>query len=52
MPDITVTLPDNSQRAYPSGSTAADIAADISKSLGKKGLHLNVRAAMHRLLTQ
>ena len=49
MPDITVTLPDNSQRAYPSGSTAADIAADISKSLGKKAISATVDGAHYDL---
>lgn len=32
---ITVTLPDGATRAYPRGTTAATVAEDISKSLGK-----------------
>jgi threonyl-tRNA synthetase len=32
---ISVTLPDGASRSYPAGTTPADIAADISKSLGK-----------------
>ncbi len=42
MPDgnsrITITLPDGAARTYPSGVTGADVAADISKSLGKAAL--------------
>jgi threonyl-tRNA synthetase len=32
---ITVTLPDGATRAYAAGTTAGEVAADISKSLGK-----------------
>ncbi|MFV0245870.1 MAG: threonine--tRNA ligase [Qingshengfaniella sp.] len=38
MADVTLTFPDGNQRAYPAGITAADIAADISKSLAKKAI--------------
>jgi threonyl-tRNA synthetase len=35
---ITVTLPDGATRAYPAGTTAAAVAADIAPSLGKAAL--------------
>ena len=41
--EVAVTLPDGAVRRYPPASTAADVAADISKSLGKAAL-----AAAHR----
>lgn len=33
--EVSVTLPDGARRSYPAGVTGADIASDISKSLGK-----------------
>ena len=36
--EVAVTLPDGGVRRYPAGTTAAAIAADISKSLGKAAL--------------
>ena len=36
--EVAVTLPDGGVRRYPAGTTAADIASDISKSLGKAAL--------------
>ena len=39
---ITVTLPDGATRAYPRGTTAATVAEDISKSLGKAALAAKV----------
>ena len=39
---ITVTLPDGATRAYPKGTTAATVAEDISKSLGKAALAAKV----------
>jgi threonyl-tRNA synthetase len=36
--EVAVTLPDGAVRRYPAGTTAADIATDISKSLGKAAL--------------
>ena len=36
--EVAVTLPDGAVRRYPAGTTAADIASDISKSLGKAAL--------------
>ena len=38
MTDITLTLPDGATRTYPSGTTGADVAADISKSLAKAAI--------------
>ncbi len=41
MPDgqtISLTFPDGARRDYPAGTTCADVAADISKSLGKAAL--------------
>jgi threonyl-tRNA synthetase len=35
MAEITVTLPDGSQRSLPEGATAADLAADIGRRLAK-----------------
>ncbi len=42
MAQISLTLPDNSQRQYEPGITAAEVAADISKSLGKKAISATV----------
>ena len=36
--EVAVTLPDGAVRRYPAGVTAAEIANDISKSLGKAAL--------------
>ena len=38
MADISVSLPDGSQRTLPEGATAADLAADIGKRLAKAAL--------------
>ncbi|MBY8977846.1 threonine--tRNA ligase [Rhodobacteraceae bacterium NNCM2] len=35
---ITITLPDGAQREYAAGTTGGEVAADISKSLGKAAL--------------
>jgi threonyl-tRNA synthetase len=35
MPDIAITLPDGSQKPYPVGSTALDVAASISEGLAR-----------------
>ena len=35
MAEIKVTLPDESTRALPEGSTGADLAADVGRSLAK-----------------
>ena len=42
MAQIALTLPDNSVRHYDAGITPADVAADISKSLGKKAISATV----------
>jgi threonyl-tRNA synthetase len=39
---ITITLPDGATRTYPPGITGAEVAADISKSLGKAALACTV----------
>ena len=38
MSTITLRLPDGAERSYPAGITGAEVAADISKSLGKAAL--------------
>jgi threonyl-tRNA synthetase len=40
--EVTVTLPDGSSRAYPSGTTAGDVAASIGKGLAKAALAAKV----------
>ena len=35
---ISITLPDGSSRSFPAGTTPADVAADISKSLAKSAV--------------
>lgn len=45
MAEVTLTFPDGNQRAFPAGITAAEIAADISKSLGKKAISATVNGA-------
>lgn len=42
MADITLTLPDGNQRNYPAGITGAEVAKDISSSLGKKAISCTV----------
>jgi threonyl-tRNA synthetase len=42
MAQITVTLPDGNARHYDAGITAGEVAADISKSLGKKAISATV----------
>jgi threonyl-tRNA synthetase len=44
-PQITVTLPDGSQKALPEGSTGADLAASIGKKLAKAALVVEVDGA-------
>ncbi|MGB0851980.1 MAG: threonine--tRNA ligase [Pikeienuella sp.] len=39
---VTITLPDGAERTYTTGVTGADVAADISKSLGKQALACRV----------
>ncbi|SOH95414.1 threonyl-tRNA synthetase [Monaibacterium marinum] len=38
MAQITITLPDGAQRMYEAGITGGEVAADISKSLGKQAI--------------
>ncbi|EAR49409.1 threonyl-tRNA synthetase [Oceanicola granulosus HTCC2516] len=42
---ITLTFPDGNARQYPAGVTAAEVAADISTSLGKKAISAQVDGA-------
>ena len=42
MAEIKVTLPDESIRSLPEGSTGEDLAADIGRSLAKAAVALNV----------
>ncbi len=46
---ISLTFPDGNARQYPSGITAADVAADISPSLAKKAISATVNGAHHDL---
>ena len=45
MSAITITLPDGNTRSYDSGTTAAQIAADISPSLGKRAISCTLDGA-------
>jgi threonyl-tRNA synthetase len=45
MAQITLTLPDGAQRSYPAGITPAEVANDISTSLGKKAISATVDGA-------
>jgi threonyl-tRNA synthetase len=45
MADVTLTLPDGSNRVFPAGVTAAAVAEDISKSLSKKAISATVNGA-------
>ncbi|WP_370401018.1 threonine--tRNA ligase [Sulfitobacter sp. JB4-11] len=47
--NISLTLPDGNARSYPAGITAGDVAADISKSLGKKAISATVNGAHYDL---
>jgi len=49
MTDITLTLPDGAARTYPSGTTGADVAADISKSLSKAAIACRIDGALSDL---
>ncbi|MGX9354777.1 threonine--tRNA ligase [Roseobacteraceae bacterium S113] len=49
MAQITLTLPDGNSRSYPAGITPAEVAADISTSLGKKAISATVDGAHHDL---
>jgi len=45
MAQITLTLPDGAARSYPAGITPAEVANDISTSLGKKAISATVNGA-------
>ncbi|MCT4556344.1 MAG: threonine--tRNA ligase [Pelagimonas sp.] len=45
MAQISLTLPDGNARSYEAGITAAEVAADISKTLGKKAISATVNGA-------
>ena len=45
MAQISLTLPDGNARTYDAGITAGEVAADISKSLGKKAISATVNGA-------
>ncbi|MCZ4368538.1 threonine--tRNA ligase [Sulfitobacter dubius] len=45
MAQISLTLPDGNSRQYNAGITASEVAADISKSLGKKAISATVNGA-------
>ncbi len=51
MADITLTFPDGSKRSYPVGTTGAEVAASISKSLAKAAISCSVNGE-HRDLTR
>jgi threonyl-tRNA synthetase len=45
MAQIALTLPDGNARHYDAGITAGEVAADISKSLGKKAISATINGA-------
>ena len=49
MAQISLTLPDGNSRQYDAGITAGEVAADISKSLGKKAISATVNGAHYDL---
>ncbi|QUJ77113.1 threonine--tRNA ligase [Sulfitobacter albidus] len=49
MAQISLTLPDGNARQYEAGITAGEVAADISKSLGKKAISATVNGAHYDL---
>ncbi len=49
MAQISLTLPDGNIRDYPAGISAGEVAADISKSLGKKAISATVNGAHYDL---
>ncbi len=48
---ISITLPDGSHRQYLAGTTPADVAADISKSLGKAAFAAKIDGKLSDLTT-
>ena len=56
MPDsalhqVTITLPDGATRAYAAGTTVAEVAASISKSLAKKAIAASIDGQVRDLAT-
>ena len=56
MPDsalhqVTITLPDGATRAYAAGTTVAEVAASISKSLAKKAIAASIDGKVRDLAT-
>ena len=49
MPQISFTFPDGNKRDYTAGITAAEVASDISTSLGKKAISATVNGAHYDL---
>jgi threonyl-tRNA synthetase len=49
MADISLTFPDGNSRSFPAGITAAEVAASISTSLGKKAISADVNGAHYDL---
>jgi threonyl-tRNA synthetase len=49
MADISLTFPDGNSRSFPAGTTAAEVAASISTSLGKKAVSADVNGAHYDL---
>ena len=49
MSQISLTFPDGNKRGYAAGTTAAEVASDISTSLGKKAISATVNGAHHDL---
>ena len=49
MAQISLTFPDGNAREFPAGITPGDVAADISKSLGKKAISATVDGRHHDL---
>jgi threonyl-tRNA synthetase len=49
MSQISLTFPDGNKRDYPAGITAAEVASDISTSLGKKAISATVDGAHYDL---
>ena len=45
MAQISLTFPDGNARSYEAGVTPGEVAADISKSLGKKAISATVNDA-------
>ena len=49
MSQISLTFPDGNKRGYAAGTTAAEVASDISTSLGKKAISATVNGAHYDL---